>query len=142
MLFFCFVILICIYIYIKQPKKIATIYRSNCDQNRPKFFFFKLINQKKLLPFTDRIATKKNFFLINLPTIWRPYTDHLLTNGIKKFWSANGLQMVGNYRPFGDHLPTNGIKKFWSANGLQMVGNYRPFGDHLPTKIFRLVNGR
>ena len=41
--------------------------------------------------------------------------------------------MVGNYRPFGDHLLTNGIKKFWSANGLQMVGNYRPFGDHLPT---------
>ena len=41
--------------------------------------------------------------------------------------------MVGNYRPFGDHLLTNGIKKFWSTNGLQMVGNYRPFGDHLPT---------
>ena len=73
---------------------------------------------------------------------YRPFGDHLLTNGIKKFWSANGLQMVGNYRPFGDHLPTNDIKKFWSENGLQMVGNYRPFGDHLPTKIFRLVNGR
>ena len=50
--------------------------------------------------------------------------------------------MVGNYRPFGDHLPTNGIKKFWSVNGLQMVGNYRPFADQNFSVGKWSVNGR